>query len=676
MSYLHLDETPGAATEHDRAFGWAGRLPRIVGGLLLGLLLTGLSARVLRFGGFVQWSLLAHVVVGLAAVVPISVYAARHWGFYRREGRALPKALGNVTLAVVLMAAATGLWITVRAILGQHVAATDRRLHLAFSIAAVVFTLAHLLPVWLRRPRRAAEVPRFLAARRGYVAAAAALGALVVVLAIPGTLLHRGPATVGAFPAGYAMPGGAGKPFAPALATTESGLPIGLAALSGSVACGSPRCHPTIYREWEVSAHRWSGSDVVFRKVAEQVSARRGRESLRTCSGCHEPVALLSAAASPKSSAGEEGVSCVACHSIRTAASSGNGYVVQAPARYLFEGSSGSGSLISSFLIRAYPEQHRRSFGDPGLATSELCASCHRQSVEEPAGAAGLLRIQNQYEQWRRSRWSHDADGKGPVACGECHMPLLEGVDAVVGTGRGAKDLEGRHRSHRFLGANGSMPVLLGIPGGEIQATMTEQWLHGEYPIPEIADRWDKGPIVTLTLQAPETAVAGQPVDLAATVTSRKVGHAYPTGALDLSQAWLEIEARDPSGKLVFSSGDLDARQSLEPDTIVFGEAAGDPAAAPRAELASLRRSPGVAPGESRTESFGFSCPAAPGRPATLRKLHVPLSAAGYLSVSARLRYRKLDPGLLEAALPGKGASAPVVDVARASARIAVYAPR
>jgi hypothetical protein len=57
-----------------------------------------------------------------------------------------------------------------------------------------------------------------------------------------------------------------------------------------------------------------------------------------------------------------------------------------------------------------------------------------------------------------------------------------------------------------------------------------------------------------------------------------------------------------------------------------------------------------------------------------MKKVSVPLSAAGFLSVSARLRYRKIDPALLEAALPGRGAEAPIVDLARARARIAVFA--
>ena len=679
MSYLHLEQ-PTSLTEHDRAFGWSGRLPRVVGGFLLALLATGLTVRLLRFGGFVQWSLVVHTVLGFAALVPVSLYAARHWGFYRREERAsaAAKLLGSLVLLAVTLAFATGLWAAARALFGQRVAPLDRSAHLIASLAVALFGLAHLLPVWLRRPKAIPDVPRFLAARRGYVSAVVALAAVLVLIAVPGSILHSGASTSATFPAGYVPSKDLARPFAPALAASESGRALAQGSLSHSAACGSPRCHPSIYAEWSVSGHRWSGTDIVFRRVAEQVAATSGPESTRYCAGCHEPVAVLSATTpSAGSAAREEGISCVTCHSIASGApGAAKGYVVRAPARYLFEGSSGAGSVIAGYLIRAYPDQHRRSFGKPDMAQPELCGSCHRQVQDGQTQKLGLVRIQNQYEQWRQSKWNRPGDKNGSVECRECHMPLLEGVDASVGApGRGWRNLEGKHRSHRFLGANGYMPTLLGIDGAQTQAGMTEQWLHGEYPIPEIAERWDKGPIVALSLQAPETAVVGQPIELQALVASRKVGHSYPTGPLDLTQAWIEIEARDAAGKLVFSSGELDDKQVLLPGAVVFrADSGGSKPGAPAVALAAMRDTPSVPAGGSESESYGFSCPSVPGRPTAVTKAHVALSQAGFLSVSARLRYRKLDPLLLETLFPGKGITAPIVDLARASARIAVYA--
>jgi hypothetical protein len=679
MSLLHLEET-GPSGGHDRSFGWAVRPARRAAGLLLALLVTGLAVRLLPFSAFVQWSLVLHAFLGLAAIVPLAVYVARHGGFYRADPHGRARAAGRLTALAIALAIVTGLWVAGRSLFARAVPPIDRSLHLIFSLAVAVFALAHLVPVGLRRPDEPQDVPRFLRARRGYLATASLAAAAVLGLAVLASVLHRGPSTTGRLPAGYVAPGGPGRPFAPALGRTANRRATSREALAGSSACGSPRCHPTIYAEWSVSAHGWAAKDVVFRRVSEDVARRNGPLSVRSCESCHEPVSLFTG--SEAGTAGlEEGVSCVSCHSIRNGPTNAEGYVVDPPARYLFENfASPPLRYVSEFLIRAYPDHHRGSFRAPVLKASETCASCHQQLVEAETGSQGLLRIQNQYDQWRTSRWNR-LDPKAAVECRECHMPLLDGFDAAAAaTWRAARNPEGKHRSHRFLGANAYMPVLLELPGAPTQVAMTEQWLHGEYPIPELADRWDKGPVVTVTLEAPETAVVGQPVELRTLVSSRKVGHSYPTGPLDLGHAWIEIEARDQTGNVVFSSGALGSDRSLEPGSVVFRTQSPPAPGTPReseTEVAAMRFASSVPAGASHAGVFSFACPAAPQRPAVAKtKTSVPLSSAGFLSVSARLRYRKLDPVVLERLFPGRSLSAPTVDLARATARIAVYGRR
>ena len=48
------------------------------------------------------------------------------------------------------------------------------------------------------------------------------------------------------------------------------------------------------------------------------------------------------------------------------------------------------------------------------------------------------------------------------------------------------------------------MPAILELEGWEEQARLTEEWLQGKYEIPEIEDKWERGPIVSITLDAPE----------------------------------------------------------------------------------------------------------------------------------------------------------------------------
>lgn len=53
-------------------------------------------------------------------------------------------------------------------------------------------------------------------------------------------------------------------------------------------------------------------------------------------------------------------------------------------------------------------------------------------------------------------------------------------------------------------------------------------------------------------------------------VINSKVGHAFPTGPLDVIQAWLEFTATDAAGRPVFSAGTLDANERLQGKTVEY----------------------------------------------------------------------------------------------------------
>src|SRR5262249_10532133 len=161
-------------------------------------------------------------------------------------------------------------------------------------------------------------------------------------------------------------------------------------------------------------------------------------------------------------------------------------------------------------------------------------------------------------DNWRKSRWNHPGDPRKTIECRECHMPLQESSDPAAGDAldynRTARD--GKIRTHRFVAANQFMPALLKIPGAEKQIALTEKWLRGEVEIPEIADKWARGPAVALELEAPEKVAPGEPVALRAVITSNKVGHDFPTGPLDIIQSWVQVVVTDAAGKVVFATGD------------------------------------------------------------------------------------------------------------------------
>jgi hypothetical protein len=626
-------------------------------------------------------------VAGLAAFLPITVYLWRHWKFYRSDALTPSKVIGYMGLFFLVFSAGTGLWATGLAAFSDRVPPTVRMLHLVTSVALAVLALAHLVPSWRRVPleRRPAEL--FRQARRGYFWSGVLAPAVLLLLAFPASLLHDGPRVSGRFPPDYRMPYGPGRPFAPSLARTESGRALAPEALSGSADCGSSGCHESIYREWSVSAHRWSALDPAFQRVQEEMARQNGPESTRYCGGCHDPISLFSGnkvvfKASLTNDAGmREGVSCLACHAVVKTDVRGNAdYVVRPPRRYLFETSpAAAGRFISYFLIRAYPGQHRASLEKRLFKTPEYCAACHKQFVDQEINNFGWVQLQNQYDNWRKSKWNHPGNPRTTIECRECHMPLAEGAEPGAGDAAdyNRKPNDGKHRSHRFLGANQYMPALLKLPGGEEQVRLVESWLHGTYPVPEIAGKWADGEVIRLDLDAPATAKPREPLTVSAMITSRKVGHDYPTGPLDLIQSWIEVEVRDEAERVVFSSGKPDAKLMIPPGTFLFKAEPVD-----RFgnlidrhnlwEMVGVRYRRSLFPGYSDIARYTFACPASSGKAVPVREVIVPSPPAGILTVTATLHYRKLDQFLVDFLFPGKGLSAPITDLARARATVHV----
>src|SRR5262249_54039671 len=152
------------------------------------------------------------------------------------------------------------------------------------------------------------------------------------------------------------------------------------------------------------------------------------------------------------------------------------------------------------------------------------CAACHKQFIDQEVNRVGWVQLQNQYDNWAASHWNHKGDAHKTVECRECHMPLVDSRDPAAGdtADYDRKPHDGKHRSHRFLASNQLMPTALRLEGWEKQTQLTERWLKGELPVPEIQHKWAQGPIVTLALQAPETVAPGEAIPLRVVMTSNK----------------------------------------------------------------------------------------------------------------------------------------------------------
>ncbi len=669
--------------------GWPSLLGRAAAAILLFLLVSGLAITFGPFHPAIEWGLVLHTVAGLLTIAPLAWYCVRHWKDYSDQALSDVLLLGYVGMGALVICVGSGLLVTGQALLGIRTSSTLRYVHLISTLLIVAATVPHALIAWLRR--RGTEPSRGAA---GWLGAGAGMTFAGICLVVGLTLAYSGTKYRNQFPSDYSYPFGKDRPFAPSLAHTATNGAFDPLSLAGSETCGASGCHTEIYNEWKTSAHRYSAMDPIFQGIQNVMAKQNGPESTRYCGGCHDPISLFSGTKNilVEKLTGlqgyNEGISCLACHSIQKTDIQGNAnYTIWQPAEYLWQWSPDHtlGAVTRNFLIRAWPSPHnrlsKRMFKKP-----EYCAACHKQFIDQEVNRVGWVQLQNQYDNWAASHWNKKGDPQATVECRECHMPLGDSNDPAAGDtmdyNRSADDH--KHRSHRFLAANNFVPALLHLDGSDKHLELTTRWLQGHIDIPEIRNKWAEGPVVKVRIEAPPVVAPGQTMPVRVIMTSNKVGHDYPTGPLDMIQSWVELRVEDESGRVVFLSGQRDPRNFLVPGTFLFKAEPVDQYGNlidrhNLWEMVGVRYRRSLFPGYSDTVEYEVLCPSGgPRVPASKakgdREFAVPVSRTpGRLHIDATLHYRKIDQFLLNYVMGEKsGLTAPVVDIASATATVCV----
>ena len=676
------------------ATGWSSPLAKFCMGVLLFEIITGLAITLLVFHAVVQWGLILHTVVGIAALAPLVWYLWLHWRDYRRLALTHVALLGYLGLASLAICLISGVVVTWQGLFDIRMSELWRNIHLFSTLAVLVTLVPHMVIAAARvlRGSEAGMVRRYLAVSL----AIAVIGALPIGILAQ---IYSSTEYNNEFPDDYSYLYGKDRPFAPSLARTSTGGAFDSRSLAGSESCGTAGCHSQILEEWGPSAHRYSAMDKAFQAIQNVMAKQNGPESTRYCGGCHDPISLFSGTKNifaenlTNLSGYQEGISCLVCHSIRETDLEGNAnYLMSQPAEYLWQWSDeGLGRVARDFLIRTYPDEHNR-LSKRLFKAPEYCAACHKQFIDQEVNKVGWVQLQNQYDNWANSHWNHEGDPEKTVECRECHMPLVDSTDPSSGDdadyNRHAGDA--KHRSHRFIASNQLMPRLLKMKGWEKQVELTEKWLQGKFEIPEIRDKWAEGPIVKLALDVPETVVAGETLPVRVIFTSNKVGHDYPTGPLDIIQSWLELTVTDDQGNLIFATGRRDEKNFIEPGSFLFKAEPVDQYGNlidrhNLWEMVGVRFRRAIFPGYSDTVEYKVDCPASllaspqnqaadPGDDKSVRQFDVPsLASVGTYHIEATLYYRKIDQFLINFLFgEDSGITAQAVDVTRASATVSV----
>jgi len=361
----------------------------------------------------------------------------------------------------------------------------------------------------------------------------------------------------------------------------------------------------------------------------------------------------------------------MSCHAIvHVGGSMGNGdfTVAYPPLHELASSGSRFVQGLERFLIYLNPKPHRTTFLKPFMReqTAEFCASCHKVHLDVPVNDYRWVRGFDDYDNWQASGVS----GQGArsfyypnksQSCNDCHMPLVASHDPG--------NREGRIHSHRFPGANTAVAF---ANRDESQLKATEDFLKSGFITVDIFAaspagdhnghsamlRRNDSPRINSTLAVGEESEqqgdvtirevgkVAAPLDSSGAqlepgsdarvdvvVRTRKIGHFFPGGTVDAFDAWLEFEARDADGRVIFWSGSVTdgGRGPVEPGAHFYRsfqlDGDGNPIDKRNAwQTRSLLYVRLIPPGAADVAHY---------------LVRVPKDARGPLQLAARLNYRK-----------------------------------
>ncbi|HKW99227.1 MAG TPA: tetratricopeptide repeat protein [Bryobacteraceae bacterium] len=403
--------------------------------------------------------------------------------------------------------------------------------------------------------------------------------------------------------------GGPKSPFFPSSAKTNVGGIIPSNFFMDSARCGE--CHKDIYEQWKSSAHHFASfNNQFYRKSIEYMQSVVGPQPSKWCAGCHDHAVFFNGRFerpikdqidTPEARAG---LACTSCHSIvHVASSMGNGdFTIEYPP--LHELATSRNPFIhamDTFLTYLNPGPHKKAFLKPFMRgeSAEFCSACHKVHLDVPVNKYRWFRGFNDYDNWQASGVS----GQGARSfyyppksqvCADCHMPLIPSQDPG--------NRSGFVHSHRFPAANmaisyanqdqaqmdaerkflqsGFITVdIFAVSPVEDKGTQMVR-RTGEGPqamtgfaVGEEAEQTSTGVIrevgkVTAPIDHAGVSLApGSTSRVDVVVRTRKIGHFFPAGTVDAFDVWLELQARDASGRIIFWSGRVtdDGKGPVEP---------------------------------------------------------------------------------------------------------------
>lgn len=410
----------------------------------------------------------------------------------------------------------------------------------------------------------------------------------------------------------------------------ESGLDPHLEAFSrnafpSAVECA--KCHEQIFEEWASSSHAYASISPMFHVFEERINKLAQGTIGYFCMRCHAPVATSMGLRRDQAiwdgpRVFREGVTCVACHRVKTPYGKVNGerhMIPGGPEAAVIGGSDGKGvhqaahKYADWFKTKIDPESkkpgqliHTRSIQFEELSESAYCVSCHQVAVEPG------IKLEVVWDQYRASPAYREG-----ITCQECHMGAVPGVAAGYSFGPAAVvdgkvvNPERKHSNHIFYGPGysiahpGVFPHNADADRWKFNDWLNFDWRAGwgteefekqvaKYGNPYFPPPWndadarmDAREIVDANLEKleykkdlrkqllengskldgpffPDRPQLGKRLSFRYCLTNINPGHNMPSGSLGAQpQIWMNVVLTGPSGQRLWESGYLDSNGDL-----------------------------------------------------------------------------------------------------------------
>ncbi|MFK7766138.1 MAG: multiheme c-type cytochrome [Mariniblastus sp.] len=386
-------------------------------------------------------------------------------------------------------------------------------------------------------------------------------------------------------------------------------------------------CHKQIYEEWAASSHAYASVSPMFHKFENKINRLAQGTIGYFCLRCHAPVATTMGLRRDQAiwdgpRVFREGVTCVACHRVKTPYTKADGERRMEPGDIyspVYGSGNGTGIAIADKYKSFYKVKTNRNNKSPGqalhkrsiqfeeLSESTFCMSCHQVAVKPG------IKLEVVWDQYRASPACKEG-----ISCQDCHMGKVPGVDAGYSIGPAAVvdgkvvNAERKHSNHMFYGPGysiahpGIFPDNLDADRWKFNEWLQFDWRAGwgtdafEDPIADgkqtwhfppiwqsADDRYDAREIIDANLKKleykrdirrqllengskldgpffePKPSV-GKPLNFRYCLTNLNSGHNMPSGSLGAQpQLWMNVVVINPNGQRIWQSGYLDSNGDL-----------------------------------------------------------------------------------------------------------------